>query len=32
MTEFRLAPDARTDIHEIWPYIANDSVDAAGRV
>ena len=32
MTGFRLAPEARSDIQEIWSYIANDSLDAAGRV
>jgi plasmid stabilization system protein ParE len=32
MTGFRLAPDARTDIQEIWSYIADASLDAAGRV
>jgi plasmid stabilization system protein ParE len=29
---FRLAPEARRDIREIWSYIARDSVEAAGRV
>ena len=29
---FRLAPEARQDIKEIWSYIARDSVEAAARV
>jgi toxin ParE1/3/4 len=29
---FRLAPEARQDIKEIWSYIARDSIDAAARV
>jgi len=32
MTGFRLAPEARADIQEIWTYIANDNLEAAGRV
>jgi plasmid stabilization system protein ParE len=32
MKGFRLAPEARADIQEIWAYIAGDSVEAAGRV
>jgi plasmid stabilization system protein ParE len=32
MRRFRLTPEARQDIREIWAYIARDSVHAAGRV
>jgi plasmid stabilization system protein ParE len=32
MTGFRLAPQARADIQEICTYIADDSLEAAGRV
>ena len=32
MKGFRLAPQARADIREIWTYIAADSSEAAGRV
>ena len=32
MKRFRLAPEARQDIKEIWSFIARDSVEAAGRV
>ena len=31
MTPFRLSPEARRDIQEIWAYIARDSIEAAGR-
>jgi plasmid stabilization system protein ParE len=29
---FRLHPEAANDIEEIWQYIADDNVEAAGRV
>jgi antitoxin ParD1/3/4 len=29
---FRLAPEAREDIKDIWSFIAVDSIEAAGRV
>ena len=32
MRRFRLAPEARQDIREIWSFIARDSLDAAARV
>jgi plasmid stabilization system protein ParE len=32
MTGFRLAPEARADITDMWTYIADDSIEAAGRV
>ena len=32
MTPFRLSPEARRDIQDIWAYIARDSIEAAGRV
>ncbi len=32
MRRFRLAPEARQDIKEIWAYIAADSLEAATRV
>lgn len=32
MTGFSLAPEARSDIQEIWTYIADDNLEAAGRV
>ena len=32
MTSFRLSPDARRDIQDIWAYIARDSIAAAARV
>ena len=32
MRPFRLAPEARQDIKEIWSYIARDSIEAAARV
>jgi len=32
MKKFRLSPDARQDIRDIWAYIARDSIDAAARV
>ena len=32
MRRFRLAPQARQDVIEIWVYIARDNVEAAARV
>ncbi|MBI3210300.1 MAG: type II toxin-antitoxin system RelE/ParE family toxin [Candidatus Solibacter usitatus] len=32
MRRFRLAPEARRDIREIWSFIAGDSLEAASRV
>jgi plasmid stabilization system protein ParE len=32
VSRFRLAPDARQDIKDIWSYIAHDSIEAAARV
>ena len=32
MRRFRLAPEARGDIKDIWSLIARDSVEAAARV
>ena len=32
MTPFRLSPEARQDIQQLWTYIARDSVEAAARV
>ncbi|NUN02365.1 MAG: type II toxin-antitoxin system RelE/ParE family toxin [Bryobacteraceae bacterium] len=32
MTTYELHPDAKTDLDEIWEYIAADSIDAADRV
>ena len=32
MRPFRLSPDARRDVREVWAYIARDSIEAAARV
>ena len=32
MTPFRLSPEARRHIQDLWAFIARDSIDAAGRV
>jgi plasmid stabilization system protein ParE len=32
MNEFAFHPGAEVDLIEIWDFIAEDSVDAAGRV
>ena len=32
MNQFRLSPDPRRDIREIWEFVAADNVEAAGRV
>ena len=32
MKTFRLAPEARADIEEIWAYVAEDDIEAAARV
>lgn len=32
MTAYLLAPEAVQDLHDIWDYIATDSVDAADRL
>jgi plasmid stabilization system protein ParE len=32
MTRFRLAVEAREDIHAIWAFIGRDSIEAATRV
>ena len=32
MSRYRLAPEARQDIKEIWSFIARDSIEGAGRV
>jgi plasmid stabilization system protein ParE len=32
MKQFRVSPAARTDLDEIWFYIAPDNVDAAGQI
>lgn len=32
MTRFRLSPEARQDIRDIWSYIARDSLEMAYRV
>lgn len=32
MTGYEFHPEARTDLDEIWEYIAHDSLDAADRV
>jgi antitoxin ParD1/3/4/toxin ParE1/3/4 len=32
MIPFRLSPEARRDIQQLWTYIARDSVEAAARV
>src|ERR1019366_3649991 len=32
MRPFRLSPEARRDVQEVWAYIARDSVEAAARV
>jgi toxin ParE1/3/4 len=32
MKPFRLAPEARADIEEIWAYVAEDNIEAATRV
>ena len=32
MTSFRLSPEARRDIKEVWAYIARDNIGAATRV
>ena len=32
MSRYRLAPEARQDIKDIWSYIAQDSIGAAARV
>ena len=31
MSRVRFTPEARSDLHEIWDYIARDSVEAASR-
>lgn len=31
MSRVRFTPEARADLHEIWDYIAQDSVDSASR-
>jgi plasmid stabilization system protein ParE len=31
MSRFVFSPDARQDLHDIWDYIAQDSVGAADR-
>ena len=32
MNAYAFHPDAFADLDEIWEYIANDNIDAAGRV
>jgi len=32
VSRFRLSPNARRDIREIWEFVASDSIEAAGRV
>ena len=32
MKRFRLAPEARQDVIDIWAYIARDSIKMAARV
>lgn len=32
MTRFRLSPEAARDIRDIWDHIAEDNIQAAGRV
>lgn len=32
MTMYKLHPEAKADLDEIWEYIAADSIDAAERV
>jgi plasmid stabilization system protein ParE len=32
MKQFRVSPAARTDLDEIWFYIAPDNADAAGQI
>jgi plasmid stabilization system protein ParE len=32
MKPFRLAPEARADMEEVWAYIAEDDIAAAARV
>jgi toxin ParE1/3/4 len=32
MKRFILTPRAQQDVNDIWDYIANDSIEAAGRV
>lgn len=32
MRRFRLSPEARNDLFDIWAYIAEDSIDSADRV
>ena len=32
MRPFRLSPEARRDVQEVWAYIARDSIEAAARV
>src|ERR1039458_6660809 len=31
MRPFRLSPEARRDVQEVWAYIAHDSTEAAAR-
>ena len=31
MSRVRFTPEARTDLHDIWDYIARDNVDSASR-
>jgi toxin ParE1/3/4 len=31
LSRVRFTPEARNDLHEIWDYIARDSVDAASH-
>ena len=32
MKPFRLSPEARRDVQEVWAYIARDNIEAAARV
>jgi len=31
LSRVRFTPEARTDLHDIWDYIARDNVDSASR-